>query len=185
MNIELLRTLGQVKRYRQGEFVCLEQEPGNTAFLLLKGTADVICGSFEDRCRKVAQLQPGAIFGEMSLLENKARNASVQATAEDTMVLEIERNNFLLTLQADCEIAWNLMRSLLTRMENMMNGISRSGLPSASVYQSSACYLQLKQLNRQQFYKMIEQDVNYVFSLLKFLSSSVAAMNEEMVRQVN
>lgn len=185
MNIELLRTLGRVKSYRQGEFVCLEQEPGNTAFLLLKGTADVICGSFEDRCRKVAQLLPGAIFGEMSLLENKARNASVQATAEDTMVLEIEKNNFLLTLQADCEIAWNLMCSLLTRMENMMNEISRSGLPSAAVYQSSACYLQLKQLNRQQFYKMIEQDVNYVFSLLKFLSSSLAAMNEEMVRQVN
>ena len=48
MNIELLRTLGKVKKFNKGEFICLENEKGNTAYLLLQGKTDIICGSFED-----------------------------------------------------------------------------------------------------------------------------------------
>ena len=68
MNIELLRTLGKVKKFNKGEFICLEKEAGNTAYLLLQGKAEVIFRSFEDRNHKVAELHPGAFFGEMSLL---------------------------------------------------------------------------------------------------------------------
>lgn len=92
MNIELLKTLGKVRKYNQGQFICLEKEEGNTAYLLLQGRTDIILGSFRDASQKVAQLQPGVIFGEMSLLENKKRNASVQAAVDNTMVLEIEKS---------------------------------------------------------------------------------------------
>ena len=32
MNIELLKRLGTVKRFNKDEYICLEQEKGNTAY---------------------------------------------------------------------------------------------------------------------------------------------------------
>lgn len=184
MNVELLRSLGNVKKFNQGEFICLERETGNTAYLLLQGKTDIICGSFEDKNCRVAVLHPGAVFGEMSLLENKVRNASVQAAVNDTLVLEIEKSNFLSILQADSEIAWNLMNTLLARMEKMMDEMKLSCFAPIAGYRRNSFYIQLKELNREQFGQIIEQDSEYAFKLLKFLSSSLAEMNEELLRQI-
>jgi len=41
----------------------------------------------------------------MSLLENKPRNASVVARKDDTLVLEIEKENFLSVLNTDKDVA--------------------------------------------------------------------------------
>lgn len=101
MNIELLRSMGTLRKFQKGEFICLENEEGDTAYLLLQGYADVILGSFEDKNQRVAVLRPGTFFGEMSLLENKVRNASVQARTDDTMVLEIGKSQFFEILQAN------------------------------------------------------------------------------------
>lgn len=183
MNIELLRTLGNVKKFNKGEFICLEKEAGNTAYLLLQGKTEVIFRSFEDNNYRVAELQPGTFFGEMSLLENKVRNASVQSTVDNTLVLEIEKKHFFEILQADGEIAWNLMNTLLGRMENMMNGLRFNNIASIAGYKKNSLYLQIKKLNKEQFTQIVMQDTGYAYKLLKFLSSSLAEMNEEMLRE--
>lgn len=53
------------KKYNQGEFICLENEEGSTAFLLLQGRVEVKLSSFHDKPKQVAILEPGVIFGEM------------------------------------------------------------------------------------------------------------------------
>ncbi len=183
MNIELLKRLGTVKRFNKDEYICLEQEKGNTAYLLLQGKTDIVCGSFEDQCHKVAELQPGAIFGEMSLLENKARNASAQATVDDTLVLEIEKSNFLEILRIENETAWNLMNTLLARMDKMMNELQHGNYVSVAGYKKNIYYLQLKKLTKEQFEKIAGQDPEQMMTLLKFLSSSLAEMDEVILRE--
>ena len=183
MNIELLKQLGNVKRFNKDEYICLEKERGNTAYLLLQGKTDIVCGSFEDQCHKVAELQPGAIFGEMSLLENKERNASVHATVDDTLVLEIEKSNFLEILRIENEVAWNLMSMLLARMEKMMNELQHGNYASVAGYRKNTCYLRLKKLTKEQFEKIARQDSEQMMTLLKFLSSSLAEMDEVILRE--
>ena len=183
MNIALLRTLGNVRKFNRDEFICIEKEVGNTAYLLLQGRAEVILRSFEDNTCRVAELKPGAFFGEMSLWENKVRNASVQATADDTLVLEIEKSNFFKILQTDNQIAWNLKNTLLTRMENMMNDLKYSNFAPIAGYKKNTLYLQIKKLDREQFNQIIMQDTDYAYKLLRFLSSSLAEMNEEMLKE--
>ena len=80
MNIELLKTLGKLKKYGNGDFICTENETGNTAYLLLLGDVDVVLGSFTDSIRTVTQLQPGTIFGEMSLLPSRSFSPRVTPT---------------------------------------------------------------------------------------------------------
>jgi len=183
MNIELLKTLGTVKKLNQGDFVCVENNEDNTAYLLLQGGVDVVLGSFQDASKRIASLHPGAVFGEMSLLENKPRNASVIANSDQTLVLEIEKINFLTILQSDKEVAWNLLCTLLKRTENMMSENKLVGFEAIAGYRKNNIYIQLKSLSRSQFESIIEKDGEYALKLLKFLSSSLAEMNDELMRR--
>ena len=49
MKLEILKTLGKVKQYQKGEFVCAENEEGNCAFLLLQGNVTIMLKSFSDK----------------------------------------------------------------------------------------------------------------------------------------
>ena len=183
MNIELLKTLGKIKKYNKGNFICTENETGETAYLLLQGDVDVVLGSFTNSIRTVTQLQPGTIFGEMSLLENKPRNASVIACDDNTLVLEIEKSNFLSILTYDKEIAWNLLCTLMDRMEKLMLFNNLKDFVFVAGYKKNRYYMQLTKLSKEQFGAIIDKDGEYAIKLLKFLSSSLAEMNEELMRQ--
>lgn len=183
MNIEQLRTMGRVKKFDKGDFICLEQEQGNTAYLLLQGRTEVVLRSFQDNTYKMTELRPGTVFGEMSLLEDKPRNASVRATEDDTLVLEMEKDNFFEILQADSEIAWNLMNMLLTRLERMMWNANCNNILRASGYKKNVMYSRIKRLTKEQFAQILQQDTNYAYQLLRFLSGALAEMNDEVLKE--
>lgn len=75
------------------------------------------------------------------------------------------------------------MNTLLGRMENMMNGLRFNNIASIAGYKKNSLYLQIKKLNKEQFTQIVMQDTGYAYKLLKFLSSSLAEMNEEMLRE--
>jgi len=93
MNLEKLQNNGQLKSLEKGSVIVKEGEQGETAFLILKGRAEVYIGSFTDSTKKICDLKSGTIFGEMSLLEDKPRNATVIA-ASDMTVLEIKKERY-------------------------------------------------------------------------------------------
>ncbi|HEU4391829.1 MAG TPA: cyclic nucleotide-binding domain-containing protein [Blastocatellia bacterium] len=65
---------------------------GNTLFVLVDGIADVFVRQGERGNVKVAELQPGTQFGEMSVLAGVPRNATVTASTNGSVrVLEIQR----------------------------------------------------------------------------------------------
>lgn len=66
-----------------------EGESGNSAFLVQSGAVRVYV-DYEGRDIDLAQLGPGQIFGEMALVFDEKRTASV-AAAEDTTLIVITR----------------------------------------------------------------------------------------------
>ena len=68
---------------------------------------------------------------------------------DDTIVLEIEKSNFLLILKADSSVAWNLLNTLLARMENMMNELQVGSFATVTGYRKNDLYLQLKGLTEE------------------------------------
>lgn len=181
MNVELLKGLGKVKQYKYGEFVCVEGEMGNTAYLLLEGKVEVRLGSFKDEPKTVAVLVPGAVFGEMSLLENKPRNASVVTATNTLLVLEIEKSNFLQILKSDKEIAYNLLKTLLGRMEKEMDEIYRVKLAYVAEIRRNPLFQQIKDLSCEQFAAIIDQDSEHALRLLKFVSHTLAEINQKNI----
>ena len=64
---------------------------------------------------ELARLVPGAIFGEMSMVDEKPRSASVRALCS-TRVKCIRRSQFLDSFENDPDFAVSLLKILLERL---------------------------------------------------------------------
>lgn len=179
MNIDAFKSLGHLKQFTSKEVICVENEEGDTAYLLLQGMIDIVRDAHLSSPEHIARLRPGVIFGEMSLLENKPRNASAIAVTDDVIVLELTKDNFLSIIDYDKEIAWNLLRTLLNRTELGIQNCPFGSLAFITNFKSNTYYLQLLKMSREQFYDIISHDDEYAMKLLKFLSSTLAQLNED------
>jgi LmbE family N-acetylglucosaminyl deacetylase len=65
--------------YPNGFYIVEQGEPANRLYLILSGVAEVIREEADGVLRSVAQLDPGAFFGEEGLAHGRPRNAHVVA----------------------------------------------------------------------------------------------------------
>lgn len=75
---------------KKGKTVIREGEPGNSAFLIQSGLVRVYM-THGDRQIELANLGPGQIFGEMALVFDEKRTATVE-TLEDCNMIVITRS---------------------------------------------------------------------------------------------
>lgn len=67
-----------IARYQDGDLVIEQGQPGRDLFVLLEGSVAVRV-AFGTAAAEVAQLGPGALIGEIALLEDGVRKATVAA----------------------------------------------------------------------------------------------------------
>jgi|UniRef100_A0A7C3WPX2 CRP-like cAMP-binding protein len=85
-----------------GQVILREGEPGDTMFILTRGEAEItkrltlVLGDEAPKERVMIRLkaEDGVSFGEMALLENEVRSATVTALT-DCQLLELRREDFL------------------------------------------------------------------------------------------
>lgn len=82
-----------------GELIVREHDPGDSFYVIVQGTAEVLLGS-DGAARVVGRLTPSDVFGEMSLLMGEPRTATVRA-ASDMVVLIVDRDAFKDIITAD------------------------------------------------------------------------------------
>jgi len=97
----------------EGRVLCEQGEIGREAFVILDGTAEV-----RRNGKKVATLTSGACFGELALLDNGPRTATVVATTE-LKVLVIGAREFAALVSEVTSIAHKLLKSLATRIREL------------------------------------------------------------------
>lgn len=100
-----------LRRYRAGEAICREGEPGEAMFYLVSGTVRVI-----KRGNEVVRLGPGDLFGEMAMLLERERTATVEAESLEVEVAVISRDNFQIILGENPQFAVFLLRTLAERL---------------------------------------------------------------------
>ena len=76
------RTLGR-RVYQRGDIVIKEGETDRSLFMISKGTASVkVTLAGQAREKRLASFSPGAVFGEVALLDEEPRSATVTADEE-------------------------------------------------------------------------------------------------------
>jgi CRP-like cAMP-binding protein len=95
---------------RDGKELTKEGRPGREFFVLIEGTADVKKGS-----RRVNRLGPGDFFGEIALVRQTPRTATVVATSP-IRALVITDRSFRSLLEHQPEIQGKVMSALAARL---------------------------------------------------------------------
>ena len=96
-----------------GTMVVDQGQTGREAFVLLKGSATV-----RRNGKKVATLGPGAVIGELSLLDHGPRTATVTADTDCTMLV-ISQRQFLGVIDAIPALAHKLLATLAGRIREL------------------------------------------------------------------
>ncbi len=103
-----------------GEIVVREGERGGSLFVLVDGEVSVTIGP---EARELARLQSGAFFGEMGVLSDDPRSATVAATAP-TQLLEISRELTWDIARRSPEVLRTIVRFFRDRMLERLLGTS-------------------------------------------------------------
>jgi CRP-like cAMP-binding protein len=109
---EPLRGLGERAtevEFPPNHYIVVQGQVGSGMFLILSGSVRVLRGSDE-----IARLGAGEVFGEMSVIDQQPRMASV-VTHEPTVCLALAAWDLLEVIQRDPDLALALLRTLAAR----------------------------------------------------------------------
>jgi hypothetical protein len=105
-----------VRPYQAGEVILHENDGGESAYIIEQGRVEVT-KELHGQNIHLAFLGVGEIFGEMSIIDDKPRSATVTAI-EKTVVREIHREEFFHSLQTNPNMALHLLRLLFARLRD-------------------------------------------------------------------
>lgn len=107
-----------------------EGEPGQSLLVILSGEVEVVRDTGGSEA-SLARFGPGSFVGEMALIDNAPRSATVRALT-DAEVLEITRDQFDRLLDESPDACRNLLRTILRRLKSteamMVNQEKLAGL---------------------------------------------------------
>ena len=107
---------GSARRsYPKGRTIVSEGEPSQSMYILLAGRAKVQRSDSEGKEVILAVLGPGEFFGEMSLIDDSPRSASV-ITLESCEFMAVSKDAFKTMLQQSPEVSMAVMRGLVRRL---------------------------------------------------------------------
>ena len=102
--------------FDDGEYVVKEGEAGDCAYFIIDGSANVEVSSNSNGSRKViTTLRKGDLFGELSLILDQKRSASVIAS-NNLEVMILSRRQFINCIQSDSKNAMYTMQILASRL---------------------------------------------------------------------
>lgn len=110
-------------RFAPGEVVVMEGEIGSSLYQLVAGIVEVLKEKPQEPPFQVANLNPGDVFGEMSMLTNSERSATVQAVSE-CLLLEVSRTDLSPLLKNNPELMEKLAR-LVSKRRGELEGLTR------------------------------------------------------------
>lgn len=113
--LKLMAFASERVTYKPGQMLFRQGERGDAAFIVLHGTADVLIDA-DNGLLWVASLSENEIIGEISILCDIPRTATVQAETELT-TLRITSDLFLRMLMEFPEMGVEVMRVLAHRLE--------------------------------------------------------------------
>ena len=105
----------RVQNYPEGAVLCRENATEHTFYMILEGEVQVskLVNTTENRLLKT--LHPGDFFGEMALIHNAPRAATVTSTTP-IVVLELDKKEFDRVLEHSSSVALAMVREISSRL---------------------------------------------------------------------
>ena len=108
---------GQMRMYPTGTILCLEDAFESTFYIILDGKVKVTKALSHEQVRPLITLQAGDFFGEMALLQDAPRAATV-TTIEPTTVLEIHKEFFTDLMRNSVSLSRAMVQEVVRRLRS-------------------------------------------------------------------
>jgi len=122
--INAVAALATTHHFNKNNMIVQEGERGDALYIILKGSVKISSYSSDGREVILSLLEPGSFFGEMSLLDQQPRSATV-TTLGDTTVLQIRRNNFEHLLLKNPSLTMKLLTEVVHRLRRTSQVLER------------------------------------------------------------
>lgn len=114
-NLDWLVDQSEIVHVSKGETFIQEGSPGDTAYVILEGECEVLKRSWQQDV-SVVNRQPGDVFGEMALLYDTPRSASVRALVPSRL-LKITKEAFRELISTNSSSALAILYTVTTRLQ--------------------------------------------------------------------
>ena len=115
---ELFRKETDTLQLAPGDFLFREGEKGEKMYVLLEGEVDIFLGDFV-----LETAVPGALLGEMALIDGEPRSATAMAIT-DVELVPVSEKQFLFLVSQTPYFALKVMRTLARRLRAMNSGLA-------------------------------------------------------------
>src|SRR3990172_4208554 len=116
-HLNTLLTCVQHRSYPRGSFILRAGEETDALYIILSGRAKVLIPDEEGHEVILTVMGPHEFFGEMGLLDDLPRSASVE-TLEACEMLRLSKAGFINVLKDNFELAMLIIRNLVRRMRD-------------------------------------------------------------------
>jgi len=130
-DLERISAVAHLRKYAKDQMILIEEEAGQTLFILMSGQVKISRISEDGREVILAVMAEGDFFGELSLLDGQSRSANV-TVIKDAEILLIHREDFLNLLSEFPTIAINLLKELASRIRKSDAQIKSLSLRNAT-----------------------------------------------------
>ncbi len=114
--LKLLAFASERVSFPPGEILFHQGDDSDAAYVILKGRADVNLNTGDQQIT-VASIGDGSFVGEMGIISDTPRTATIEAT-EEIEALRITREVFINMIKEFPTMALEVMRELVSRIEN-------------------------------------------------------------------
>jgi CRP/FNR family cyclic AMP-dependent transcriptional regulator len=122
--LKLLAFTSEYLQFVAGDELCGQGDPGDAAYIILSGEADVLVDTPRGRL-KVATLRRNDIIGEIAILCDVPRTATVVA-ASDLETLRISKDNFFQLVTQFPQIGVEVMAELASRLHDTTQALTQA-----------------------------------------------------------
>ena len=116
-DLDELARAAAIRVFSAGAVICQEGEPGDAVYVTVQGRVDILKQLDDESERYLHSGGPGEIFGEMAILQEGVRTATVRA-AESTTVLEIGKEPFLAVLGRSPSLSVRILVRMSARLRD-------------------------------------------------------------------
>jgi len=113
------------KEYAPYDLIIKQEDYATAAYFILEGTIKVYRNQKDGKVVNLSILGPGEIIGELSLIDNQPRSASVEAI-QKTTVLEIKKSDFNHFLKKHPKASIELLKVITKRLRLIHKNLEKT-----------------------------------------------------------
>src|SRR3989339_1341890 len=115
--LNILYKAGVIKKFTRGDVIVYQDDPGDTFYIVVSGRVKVTLLNEDGKEIVLSILKGGDFFGELSLLDDEPRSASV-IIVEDATIFSLTRTQFYQLITVHPDILRKVLREICSRLRD-------------------------------------------------------------------